>query len=200
MKKPEAELWEAKKELRRRMLAARRALSESERASCSRQIAVRLLSLPEVRDAHCVFAYAAMPDEVRTEELLTQLLSEGRRVAIPLVTGERKMEAVELTSTEALERGAYGILTVKEGAGRILPPKEIDCALVPGVAFSPKGDRLGMGGGFYDAFLPRMRKDAARIAPAFSCQIAESIPCLPEDEGVDVVVTERDLYETYMRL
>lgn len=193
MTKAEA-IFAEKKALRRRMLAARRALSEEARTLLSSKIAVHLLSLPELRNARCVFAYAAMPDEVQTAGLLAALLSAGRRVALPWVTGRRRMEAVELPSMEALSCGAYGIPTVREDERRVLSPEEIDCALVPGVAFSPEGCRLGMGGGYYDAFLPRMRRDAARIAPAFSCQLAETIPCLPEDEGVGAVVTERVLY------
>lgn len=194
MTRTEAALTAGKRALRKRMLAARRGLSDEERALFGRQIAARLLTLPELRGARCVFAYAAMPDEVQTTELLARFLAEGKRVALPLITGAHRMEAAELPSMEALAPGAYDILTVREDARRILSPEEFDCALVPGVAFSPRGHRLGMGGGYYDVFLPRMRKDAARIAPAFSCQIAETIPCLPGDEGVDIVATERGLY------
>ena len=183
-----------KRDLRRRMLACRRALSVEERASRSAAITEKLLSLDAVQKARTVFAYAAMKDEVQTEPLIASLLDRGKRVAIPFVTGKRMMEAVLVPSMDALEYGAYHILTVKEEHRIIVPPQEIDCVLVPGVAFGLDGARLGMGGGYYDAFLPKAEQ-AARIALAFHCQIAERIPRETYDCGVDWIVTEQGVFK-----
>ena len=182
-----------KRDLRRRMLACRRALSVEERALGSAAITEKLLSLEAVQKARTVFAYAAMEDEVQTEPLLASLLDRGKRVAIPLVIGKRSMEAALVPSMDALETGAYGILTVRAEQREILPPQEIDCVIVPGVAFGLDGSRLGMGGGYYDAFLPRAER-AVRVAAAFQCQISEDIPSLPYDCGVDWIVTERGVF------
>ena len=183
-----------KRDLRRRMLACRRALSVEERASRSAAITEKLLSLEAVQKARTVFAYAAMEDEVQMEPLLASLLDRGKRVAIPLVIGKRSMEAALVPSMDALETGAYGILTVRVERREILPPQEIDCVIVPGVAFGLDGSRLGMGGGYYDAFLPRAER-AVRVAAAFQCQISEDIPSLPYDCGVDWIVTERGVFK-----
>ena len=179
-----------KRELRRRMLALRRALAAEERASYSAAITERILSLEAVKRVRTIFAYAAMEDEVQTEALISSLLQMGKRVAIPLVTGKRTMEAVLVPAMDALEYGAYHILTVREDRRVVLPPKEIDCVLVPGVAFDMDGTRLGMGGGYYDIFLPKI-PGAVKIALAYSCQIVESIPKLSHDCGVDWIVTEK---------
>ena len=183
-----------KRDLRRRMLACRRALSVEERASRSAVITEKLLSLDAVQKARTVFAYAAMEDEVQTEPLIASLLDRGKRVAIPLVIGKRSMEAALVPSMDALETGAYGILTVRAERREILPPQEIDCVIVPGVAFGLDGSRLGMGGGYYDAFLPRAER-AVRVAAAFQCQISEDIPSLPYDCGVDWIVTEQGVFK-----
>ncbi len=183
-----------KRDLRRRMLACRRALSVEERASRSAVITEKLLSLDAVQKARTVFAYAAMKDEVQTEPLIASLLDRGKRVAIPLVIGKRSMEAALVPSMDALETGAYGILTVRAEQREILPPQEIDCVIVPGVAFGLDGSRLGMGGGYYDAFLPRAER-AVRVAAAFQCQISEDIPSLPYDCGVDWIVTEQGVFK-----
>ena len=183
-----------KRDLRRRMLACRRALSVEERASRSAVITEKLLSLDAVQKARTVFAYAAMKDEVQTESLIASLLDRGKRVAIPLVIGKRSMEAALVPSMDALETGAYGILTVRAEQREILPPQEIDCVIVPGVAFGLDGSRLGMGGGYYDAFLPRAER-AVRVAAAFQCQISEDIPSLPYDCGVDWIVTEQGVFK-----
>jgi 5-formyltetrahydrofolate cyclo-ligase len=183
-----------KRDLRRRMLACRRALSVEERASRSAAITEKLLSLEAVQKARTVFAYAAMEDEVQTEPLIAPLLDRGKRVAIPLVIGKRAMEAALVPSMDAMETGAYGILTVRAERREILAPQEIDCVIVPGVAFGLDGSRLGMGGGYYDAFLPRAER-AVRVAAAFQCQISEDIPSLPYDCGVDWIVTEQGVFK-----
>lgn len=183
-----------KRDLRRRMLACRRALSVEERASRSAAITEKLLSLDAVQKARTVFAYAAMEDEVQTEPLIASLLDRGKRVAIPLVIGKRAMEAALVPSMDAMETGAYGILTVRAERREILAPQEIDCVIVPGVAFGLDGSRLGMGGGYYDAFLPKAER-AVRVAAAFQCQISEDIPSLPYDCGVDWIVTEQGVFK-----
>ena len=183
-----------KRDLRRRMLACRRALSVEERASRSAAITEKLLSLEAVQKARTVFAYAAMEDEVQTEPLIASLLDRGKRVAIPLVIGKRAMEAALVPSMDAMETGAYGILTVRAERREILAPQEIECVIVPGVAFGLDGSRLGMGGGYYDAFLPKAER-AVRVAAAFQCQISEDIPSLPYDCGVDWIVTEQGVFK-----
>ena len=190
MNENSAETADLKRELRKRMLAARRTLTNEERAAHSAAITERLISLESLKQALTVFAYAAMEDEVQTEALIASLLDMGKRVAIPLVTGKRTMEAVLVPSMDALEYGAYHILTVREEQQKILPPQEIDCVLVPGVAFDMDGMRLGMGGGYYDSFLPKISR-AIKIAVAYSCQIVEAIPRLSHDCGVDWIVTEK---------
>ena len=89
-----------------------------------------------------------------------------------------------------LESGSYGIPEPRPG----LPPaspESIDLIVVPGSAFGRSGDRMGYGGGFYDAFLPRLRADTPRIALAFELQLVDDVPQEDHDLRIDVVVTER---------
>jgi len=74
--------------------------------------------------------------------------------------------------------------------GEPLDPARLTGVLVPGIAFTESGARLGRGGGFYDRFLPRAPR-ALRIGVAFEAQIVESIPLESHDEPVHVIVTER---------
>ena len=66
----------------------------------------------------------------------------------------------------------------------------IDWVLVPGVAFSPEGSRLGYGGGYYDRLMITLQPGVARIAGAFDAQIVAHIPAASHDLRVDLVVTE----------
>jgi 5-formyltetrahydrofolate cyclo-ligase len=66
----------------------------------------------------------------------------------------------------------------------------VDFMLVPGVAFTTNGARLGYGGGFYDRLLASLDRRTARIAAAFQLQMVDQVPEGPHDRRVDQVVTE----------
>lgn len=69
-------------------------------------------------------------------------------------------------------------------------PSVIDVVVVPGLAFTPDGDRLGQGGGWYDRFLMGLRPEATSIGVAFAPQIVAALPVEPHDVRVDKVVTD----------
>ena len=69
-------------------------------------------------------------------------------------------------------------------------PATVDVVIVPGLAFTVAGDRLGQGGGWYDRFLPRTRPGCTTIGVGFEPQLVESIPTEPHDVRLDVVITD----------
>ncbi|HQT25487.1 MAG TPA: 5-formyltetrahydrofolate cyclo-ligase, partial [Burkholderiales bacterium] len=94
---------------------------------------------------------------------------------------------------DGLEPGLWGIREPR-GGGLIEDFSLIDFVLVPGVAFSREGGRLGYGGGFYDRLLVEKRRDASAVAAAFSVQIVEEVPIEENDIFVDGIVTEEAEY------
>lgn len=70
-------------------------------------------------------------------------------------------------------------------------PAAIDVVVVPGIAFTERGDRLGQGGGWYDRFLGSIPANCATIGVGFESQMLDELPTEPHDIRVDVVVTER---------
>jgi 5-formyltetrahydrofolate cyclo-ligase len=76
---------------------------------------------------------------------------------------------------------------------RVMPgdadPAVLDVVVVPGLAFTPDGRRLGQGGGHFDRFLARLRVDCVRIGVAFDEQLVADLPTSPHDITVDVVIT-----------
>lgn len=69
-------------------------------------------------------------------------------------------------------------------------PGSVDLVIVPGVAFTAEGARLGQGGGWYDRFLSRTRADCVCVGVGFAVQISEALPCEEHDVVMDHVVTE----------
>jgi 5-formyltetrahydrofolate cyclo-ligase len=94
-----------------------------------------------------------------------------------------------------LTPGAHGIPEPDSSAPQI-DADTLDALLVPGVAFTRSGVRLGQGGGFYDRFIPKMRPDAPRIGLCHSWQVVDDLPAEPHDVRVTHVVTEKETFVT----
>lgn len=73
-------------------------------------------------------------------------------------------------------------------------PSTFDLVIVPGVAFTERGDRLGRGGGWYDRLLPQLRDDCATVGVAFDIQVLPELPVERHDRPVRLVVTETHTY------
>lgn len=191
---PPRELHEVKlaekKALRQKMLAFRKGLTKKQHEAKSRAILARLYEEPRFQQAKTIFAYASMPDEVQLYDLLAHALREGKRVGLPLITGKGLMEAVNLPSLAALVPGKFGILTVRKEEQSIIPADEVDFVVVPGAAFSPKGERLGLGGGYYDRYLMEKAPQAYRTALTFDGQVVASVPMEAHDAKVNLILTE----------
>jgi 5-formyltetrahydrofolate cyclo-ligase len=173
--------------LRSSALSARRELGPSERQQASQVAVARLQRLPELRRARTVLLYAALADELDVGGLVGPLRAAGVRTLFPRVRGDR-LDLVAASDLLTLTLGHRG---VQEPAGPAIDPALVEAAVVPGVAFDPRGTRLGRGGGHYDRLLANLPESCARIGACFSCQLVPAVPREPHDQPVDVIVTER---------
>ncbi len=171
--------------LRRHFKKIRESLSE--KPEKSRRIQEKLLINPAILQANSVFLYLSIGSEVETLALMKELLSLGKRVAVPLCDKETKtMVAVEVAETRSLRPGTYGIWE-PDPDSPVLPKEEIDVVLVPGLAFDKEGYRLGYGGGYYDKFLADF--SGRTIGLAFSESVTDTLPREEFDLPVDEVIT-----------
>ncbi|MBI5500112.1 MAG: 5-formyltetrahydrofolate cyclo-ligase [Deltaproteobacteria bacterium] len=185
-----ADLREAKRALRRRVIRARDAVDAASRDAWSEAIASRLMARPELQRARTVHLFAGFGSEVDTLRIVRRLLETGRRPVLPVVLRETwTMEHAVVSALDDLAPGFKGILEPAVSCPRV-GPGEIDLVIVPGVAFDRTGRRLGYGGGFYDRFLAAC--PAPRIALAFALQVVEEVPCDDCDLPVDRVITEEE--------
>ncbi|MEG2857710.1 MAG: 5-formyltetrahydrofolate cyclo-ligase [Clostridia bacterium] len=163
------------------------ALMQEEKESSDCKILEDVLKLEEYKAAKTIFTYLSVGCEVDTRRLIEQALQDGKRVAIPRVISRGEMEAVLITGKDELVAGQYDIPTARDGA-QVIPPSEIELAVVPAVAFDVRGNRLGHGGGYYDRYLSNTR--AFMLGLARDCQIVEEIPAQMHDVPVDSVVSD----------
>lgn len=176
-----------KRSLRKELIARRDALRPEEIREWSAAIRRRLAEIPELRSAASVFTYVSQANEVDTHGLIGELLSRDVLVAVPLITGEGVMEPQRIRSLDDLEPGTLGIL---EPATREPFEETPSVSICPGVAFGPRGERLGRGKAFYDRYLARHPGTFA-IGVCYEFQVLEEVPVSESDRPVSVVVTER---------
>jgi 5-formyltetrahydrofolate cyclo-ligase len=165
----------------------REGLCSGDSRSLSQAAQAHLFGLAAYREARRLLVYVAAPGEVHTSGILEDALRRGVELYTPVVhRAERRLAMRRLKDLAELEPGPYGIGHVAGGEDG--DPAVLECAVVPGVAFDPAGNRLGRGGGYFDRFLSGLQ--AVRIGLAFRCQVLPHIPAEPWDVPMHYVVTE----------
>lgn len=180
--------------LRRQLRAARRALSPRQQSAAARQLASRLAALPALKSARRIALYWPMDGEIdprllrRHPRLRRHAFYLPRLCPWPALT----LRFARWTPGMRLHRNRFGI---PEPAGRAsLPARAMDVVLMPLTGFDARGNRLGMGGGFYDRTLAFARHGGPRplrVGVAHACQQLPALPAAPWDVPVHRVVTDR---------
>ena len=136
-----------------------------------------------VSGARVVALFAPLGDEPQIWPLVEQL-AERMPVALPRVEGE----AMNFYGYDrnAMAKGAFGINEPQQGLP--VSPTEIDAIVVPGVAFTRSGVRMGRGKGFYDKYLSQEGFTALKVGVCYSEQVVDGIPAEPHDVAMDVVI------------
>lgn len=181
--------------IRKNIIALREQLAPGTRALHSAAITERLLQLPEYQRAGAVLGYMNFGAEFASELWIQQVLADGKRLALPRVNHHTNL--LDLYWVDDLENqlvpGLWGIREpIVERCERLNTPNEVEFALLPGVAFSTTGARLGYGRGFYDKLLERMIDRPVLAGAAFTLQIVEHIPQEATDVKVEWIITEQE--------
>jgi len=173
------------------MRSLRQGLSPEEVERASLAVARRVLVRPEALQAPVVSVYAAAASEIQTASLLSAFLAMGKIVAVPDWQGWRAGSGVRLLAvTGPSDLVPGGVVPQPRFApDRLVGADRVGLFLVPGLAFTLRGDRLGMGGGFYDRLLSEASPAAAVFGLAFPFQMVDQLPVEPHDVPVHRVIT-----------
>lgn len=178
-----------KKSLREKFIKARQEIPEDIAKSAVETITKRLLEIIPT-DAK-VAAYCGMRGEVDMRELLAGLQARGNISALPVVDdGSKVLRFLEVKPDSEMSPGKFGALCPQPHLPEIVP----EVVIVPLVAFDKNGNRLGYGGGYYDATLKHLRNRNEKllvIGVAYTMQQAENLPVHEGDQKMDMVVTEK---------
>lgn len=171
-----------KQSLRKQMREKRRALSASEQASHARAVAKTLAARLDDRDT--VGVYLVRDGELDLTPLIEICWQRGVAVAVPVIDGQQ-LRFAAYRPNEPMGRNRFGIAEPAEPAW--CTPTLL---LAPLVAFDATGQRLGMGGGYYDRYFSA-HPDLRRVGVAHECQRVAAVPTADDDVPLPAVVTER---------
>lgn len=177
----------AKTALRDQVVAARRRIPLPELATVAEALADHLLADPAVRRAATVTAYVSVGREPGTSVLLDRLAAAGKRILLPVVLPDLDLDWA--VADGALVPATMGLL---EPTGTRLGPDAVagaDVLLLPGLAASYDGSRLGRGGGCYDRALARVPVGTPTILLLHDGELGLDVPAEPHDRPVTHAVT-----------
>ena len=183
-----SELVVAKRALRKTSAASRDHLSVGYRADAAAQIAAIGLGFAATRPGLVVSAYSAMGSEIDPASLVERLAAAGFRTCLPVIRPlGQPLTFRGWRPGEPLVARTWGIREPADEAPEVDP----DILLIPLLAFDRHGMRLGYGGGYYDRTLSRLRslKPITTIGLAFREQEMPEVPCGPNDQRLDWVLT-----------
>ena len=176
----------SKSDIRQEMLSKRKILDSVAVAQSGRELLLRLCGDEDFVAAQSVFIYISAKNEVSTRETIEFLLKNTIKVCVPKLFG-KVMRAVWIDSQEvcgaAAKVNAFGICEPLSSDFAV----DIDVAVVPGVAFDRKGNRIGFGAGYYDKYFSR-NKEMLKIGVCYDFQLTDELPAEETDVLMDRVI------------
>ncbi len=178
-----------KTDVRRVMRARRRAMDAAAKAAADSRVCRDLLSRVALTDG-TIAVYLASSAEVDLTDFIRALLSQHRTLVAPRWNGTT-YDLARLTSLDAAAL-RMGPMKIQEPAlPNLVAPSDVAVWIVPGLAFTAAGDRLGYGGGWYDRLLTNAAADAVKLGVAYAFQIVPELPTEPHDLPLTAVVCDK---------
>lgn len=184
-------IFELKQQLRKALRKQRREQDKEVAAIASKNICGKIIELDRFNDSDTILAYMCSKGEVDVGELVSHARTCGKRIAFPLCVDDGGLRLLVPNTPASFKIGAYGILEPDESDSIEIDVSQIDMIIVPAVAFTRNGQRLGQGGGYYDRLL--QKSDAYTIGVGFDFQLLDYLPLEEHDRSLDCIVTPTEL-------
>lgn len=182
-----------KADLRTELLLRRRRLDKNRINAQSDNMAKQLVAWPYYQQAKVIMLFLSMFDEPQMEKIIENSWSHGKIVCVPHMRKEfGVMDAAVIENWDELVTGRFNLMVPNPESLQIMNPALIDLIIVPGVGFDRSGNRLGMGAGYYDRFIPQAPQ-AILIGAIWTSHVLENIPHNHYDKPVDYLLNEDEI-------
>lgn len=186
-----------RQQIRRDIRSRRQSLSIEQQQKAAQSVCQRLLAHPQVSSAQHIALYLSFDGELCTKPLIDALWQQAKQLYLPILhpfcSGHLLFQRYQRDTKLISNR--FRILEPKLSCLQVLPPQQLDVLIMPLVAFDKQGNRLGMGGGFYDRTLSTLSDKVTRIGIAHDSQLYPSLPIQSWDQPLDCIVTPSRLWE-----
>ncbi|HXD52110.1 MAG TPA: 5-formyltetrahydrofolate cyclo-ligase [Burkholderiales bacterium] len=187
-------------ELRKRLRGMRSQLSPSERFAAADALLASLEQLPEFLVDPRIAGYWAVAGEMPLHAVFANLRARDQVYCLPIVTDANVLRFAAWKPGAALRNNRYGIPEPDVASSEQFPATAIDVVLLPLTGFDRRGNRLGMGAGYYDrsfAFLHDAQRPARPVLIGIGYHFQELPEIAPEpwDIKLDFVATDRELID-----
>ncbi|WP_332404761.1 5-formyltetrahydrofolate cyclo-ligase [Vibrio metschnikovii] len=189
-----------RQQLRGLIRQRRNQLSQAEQQQASQALIQRFIELPEAQTSQHIALYLATDGELNTQPLIEWLWAQGKYVYLPVLHpfSSGHLLFLRYQPTTPMVRNRFAILEPRLNQQLIQPLKQLDLICTPLVAFDAHGQRLGMGGGYYDRTLANWfvtGQGATPIGLAHDCQYLEQLPHKSWDVPLPKIVTPTRLWQ-----
>lgn len=182
----------SRQDIRQLIRQRRRALTAEQQQLFGQQAAARMMAWPPVLTAKTVALFLSFDGELDTQPLIEQLWQAGKRVYLPVLHpfSPGNLLFLHYHPHSHLVVNRLKISEPRLDVRDVLPLSQLDVLITPLVAFDEKGQRLGMGGGFYDRTLQNWRQYGVQpVGYAHDCQQVTTLPVEEWDIPLPAVVT-----------
>ena len=189
----------SRRHIRQIIRHTRNALSPQEQHQAAKDLVLQCAADPDIQKAKSVAIYLSVDGEINTSLLIDWLWQQGKSVTLPVIHPFSKghLLFLEYKKDTPLILNKYQILEPKLDKTQVVPVNELDVIITPLVAFDHCGNRLGMGGGYYDRTLvnwERNQKGPMPIGIAHACQQVDELPIESWDVPLPKIITPKQIW------
>ncbi|MDR0806812.1 MAG: 5-formyltetrahydrofolate cyclo-ligase [Enterobacteriaceae bacterium] len=179
-------------QLRKKIRQLRNSLTPQQQKSAAEQLCQRLCQHAKIQAAQNISLFLSFDGEINTRPLIETLWQQNKSVYLPVIhpfsTGN--LLFLRYTPTTPMVTNRFGIQEPQLNVQTVLPVAELDVIITPLVAFDKSGNRLGMGGGYYDRALKNWQKNQTYpIGIAHDCQLVDRLPAEDWDIPLPEIIT-----------
>ncbi len=194
------QLNEQRVDIRKRMRNLRKNLSKEVQKQATKSLYINISQVATITKNTRIGGYLSNDGEPDLSHVFKEMWSKNAKPHLPIIHPFTRTHLLfqEYEKNSPMKANRYGIFEPELNCSHICPVAELDFILTPLVAFDSQGNRLGMGGGYYDRTLAQIPDNAVKkpvlIGIAHQCQEVDALPIASWDVPLDYIVTPERIY------